>query len=80
MASVFSYQFDTPTYKGKTEFNTGLYINGQFVEGSNKTYIDVVNPTTGQVITKISEGTSADVDLAVSAAENAMETVWGLNT
>ena len=35
---------------------------------------------TGQVITKITEGTSADVDLAVSAAANAMETVWGLNT
>lgn len=35
---------------------------------------------TGRLITKISEGTPADVDLAVSAAEKAMETVWGLNT
>lgn len=35
---------------------------------------------TGQIITKVSEGTPADVDLAVSAAEKAMDTVWGLNT
>ncbi|KAF8341816.1 aldehyde dehydrogenase [Amanita rubescens] len=80
MPSVFTYEFDTSTYKGKTQFNTGLFINGQFVDGSDNTYIDVVNPTNGHVITKVSEGTSADVDLAVSAAETAMETVWGLNT
>ncbi|KAF8345041.1 NAD-dependent aldehyde dehydrogenase [Amanita rubescens] len=86
MPSTFTYQFDTPTYSGKTSFNTGLFINNQYVDGSNNTYIDVVNPSkhavicTGGVITKISEGTAADVDLAVSAAEKAMETVWGLNT
>jgi aldehyde dehydrogenase (NAD+) len=28
----------------------------------------------------VSEGTPADVDLAVAAAEEAMETVWGLHT
>ncbi len=33
----------------------------------------------GQVITKISEGTSKDVDLAVEAAEKAYKTTWGLN-
>ncbi|KAF8337184.1 aldehyde dehydrogenase [Amanita rubescens] len=80
MPSVFTHEFDTSVYKGKTQFNTGLFINGQFLDGSDNTYIDVVNPSTGQVITKISEGTAADVDLAVSAAEKAMETVWGLNT
>ena len=42
MPSVFSHQFDTQAYKGKTEFNTGLFINGQFVDGSNNTYIEYV--------------------------------------
>ena len=42
MPSTFSYEWDTPAYKGKTSFNTGLFINGQFVDGSNKTTIEYV--------------------------------------
>jgi len=42
MPSVFTYEFDTSTYKGKTQFNTGLFINGQFVDGSDNTYIEYV--------------------------------------
>ena len=34
----------------------------------------------GKVITKISEGTAKDVELAVDAAENAYKTTWGLKT
>ncbi|KAI6034639.1 aldehyde dehydrogenase [Pisolithus microcarpus] len=79
MPSVFTHKFNTPAYKGKVSFNTGLFINGQFVDGSDGTTIDVVNPTDGKVITSISEGTSKDVDLAVDAAEKAFETTWGLN-
>ena len=33
----------------------------------------------GQVITKISEATEEDVDIAVEAAQKAFETTWGLN-
>jgi aldehyde dehydrogenase (NAD+) len=33
----------------------------------------------GHVITKVSEGTPKDVDLAVEAAEKAFKTTWGLN-
>ncbi|KAF8625142.1 hypothetical protein AX17_006920 [Amanita inopinata Kibby_2008] len=79
MPSVFTYDFNSPAHTGKTSFNTGLFINGQFVDGSDNTFIDVVNPTTGEVITKVAEGTSKDVDLAVAAGEKAMETTWGLN-
>ena len=50
MPSVFTYKFDTPTYKGETEFNTGLFINGQFVDGSNKTYIEYVCPRSQHII------------------------------
>ena len=42
MTSVFTHEFDTPTYKGRTQFKTGLFINGEFVDGSNNTYIEYV--------------------------------------
>ncbi|KAI6042818.1 aldehyde dehydrogenase [Pisolithus marmoratus] len=79
MPTIFTHEFNTPVYKGKVSFNTGLFINGQFVDGSNGTTMDVVNPTNGKVIASISEGTQKDVDLAVDAAEKAFETTWGLN-
>ncbi|KAI6146137.1 aldehyde dehydrogenase [Pisolithus tinctorius] len=79
MPNIFTHEFNTPTYKGKVSFNTGLFINGEFVDGSGGTTIDVINPSDGKVITQISEGTQKDVDLAVDAAEKAFETAWGLN-
>ena len=39
----------------------------------------MINPSTGKTITKISEGTPKDVDLAVAAAQKAFDTVWGLH-
>ncbi|KAJ3886556.1 Aldehyde/histidinol dehydrogenase [Lentinula edodes] len=53
---------------GKTSFNTGLYINGKFVEGSDK-----------NTIKKVAEATFKDVDVAVAAAHQAFKTTWGLN-
>jgi hypothetical protein len=34
---------------------------------------------TGTLITKVSEATAKDVDIAVEAAQKAFETTWGLN-
>lgn len=79
MASVFTHQFDNASFKGQTTINTGLFIDGQWVEGSSGTFIDVLNPTTGKVLTKVSEGTAKDVDIAVAAAQKAFDTVWGHN-
>jgi aldehyde dehydrogenase (NAD+) len=79
MSTTFTHEFSTPAFKGRTSFNTGLFINGKFVDGVDKTYIDVINPTTGKPITKVAEATSKDVDLAVDAAHKAFETTWGLN-
>ncbi|KAJ3925341.1 MAG: Aldehyde/histidinol dehydrogenase [Lentinula lateritia] len=53
---------------GKTSFNAGLYINGKFVEGSDK-----------NTIKKVAEATFKDVDVAVAAAHKAFKTTWGLN-
>ncbi|KAI6146136.1 aldehyde dehydrogenase [Pisolithus tinctorius] len=79
MPTIFNHVFNTPVYKGEVSFSTGLFINGEFVDGSDGTTIDVVNPTNGKVITSVSEGTPKDVDLAVEAGEKAFETTWGLN-
>jgi aldehyde dehydrogenase (NAD+) len=79
MPSTFNHTFDTPSFKGKTSIQTGLFIGGKWVDGSNNTTIDVINPTNGKVITQISEGTAKDVDLAVEAAQKASDTTWGNN-
>ena len=39
----------------------------------------VINPSTEKLLTKVSEGTAKDVDLAVAAAQKAFDTVWGTN-
>ncbi|TRM59449.1 aldehyde dehydrogenase domain-containing protein [Schizophyllum amplum] len=77
--TTFSYDFKTPAYTGKVDFPTGVFIDGEFKEGGDKTTIDVINPTTGKLITTVSEATTADVDIAVKAAQKAFDTTWGLN-
>ncbi|KAG6900058.1 hypothetical protein C0993_003544 [Termitomyces sp. T159_Od127] len=42
MVHTFSHEWNTPVFKGKTSFPTGLFINGQFVDGSDGTEIDVI--------------------------------------
>jgi len=79
MSNTFTYDFDTPAVKVKTSFNTGLFIDGKFVDGAEKKTIDVINPTNGNVITTIAEASAKDVDTAVLAARKAFETTWGLN-
>jgi aldehyde dehydrogenase (NAD+) len=78
MPSTFNYEFNTPSFKGKSSFETGLFIDGKFVDGSDKTTIDVINPSDGKILTKVSEATPKDVDIAVKAAQKAFDTVWGL--
>ncbi|KIK69171.1 hypothetical protein GYMLUDRAFT_35240 [Collybiopsis luxurians FD-317 M1] len=78
MPDRFSVELDTPVYKGSVSCPTGLFINGKFVEAVEGGTIDVVNPSTGKLLTKVSAATSADVDLAVEAARKAYKTSWGL--
>ncbi len=53
--------------------NTKLFINNNFLESASGKYFDTLNPATGKTITKISEGDSKDIDLAVAAARKAFE-------
>src|SRR5260370_11008633 len=48
-----------------------LLIDGQWVDGARS--FDTINPATGEVLTRIAEGSSADVDRAVAAARRALE-------
>ncbi|MCL4790977.1 MAG: aldehyde dehydrogenase family protein [Gammaproteobacteria bacterium] len=48
-----------------------MYIDGQFVPGSDGQWIDSVNPGTEEVHGRVPAGTAADVDRAVNAAEAA---------
>lgn len=50
-----------------------LYIGGEWVPSTGTGTIDVINATTEEVMGRIPEGTSADVDRAVAAAKTAFE-------
>jgi len=78
MSSTFTYQFDTPVYNGAVTFPTQLFINGEFVDPIHKGTIDVINPTTGKIITQVSVGTREDIEVATQAARTAYKGRWGL--
>lgn len=55
----------------------GMLINGRFVDARSGKTIDVVNPATGAIISKVPAGDKADVDMAVIAARAAFDKgVW----
>lgn len=51
-----------------------FFINGEWVDPVVESTIDVINPATEQVYTRISGGSAEDVDKAVAAARAAFET------
>ena len=53
-----------------------MYINGQFCESSNGQWIEVLNPSTEEVISRQPEGTIEDVNRALDAARAAQK-AWG---
>lgn len=48
-----------------------MYINGQFVENSSDRWIDVINPATEELLSRIPEGTPEDAKQAIDAAADA---------
>jgi betaine-aldehyde dehydrogenase len=50
-----------------------LYINGEFVAPRATATIDVIDPSTTEVIAKVPEGSDVDVDRAVKAARAAFD-------
>jgi aldehyde dehydrogenase (NAD+) len=54
-----------------------ILINGNWVDAVDGETINVVNPSTGEVFSKLSRGKAEDVDRAVQAANQALEGEWG---
>ncbi|KAL0959101.1 hypothetical protein HGRIS_014399 [Hohenbuehelia grisea] len=79
MSKSFTHQFDTPAYKGTATIETGLFIDGKWVAPVEGGELEIVNPATGKLITKVAAGSKADVDIAVDAAKKAYKTSWGLH-
>ncbi|KAL7421383.1 hypothetical protein Q5752_004268 [Cryptotrichosporon argae] len=81
MAPTYTHDFDHAHLKAKVEIPLGLFIDGTWTTSVDKNAktIDVVNPTTGDVLTSIPEGLPADVDIALDAARKAFDTTWGTN-
>ena len=52
-----------------------LYINGEYVCSSSNEYIDVENPSNGEIFARVPAGGREDVDKAVCAAKEAFA-VW----
>lgn len=50
-----------------------MYINGRFVEARSGRWIDVLNPSTEEVVSRQPEGTIEDVDEALDAARKAQK-------
>lgn len=49
------------------------YINGEWVEAQSGETLDVVNPTTEEIIARVPQGTPQEIDLAVAAAKAAFD-------
>ncbi len=62
-----------PFLDGKTR---RLFIGGQWLEARSGETFDCVNPSTGEVLTRVSRGGKEDIDLAVAAAREAFNGDW----
>jgi aminomuconate-semialdehyde/2-hydroxymuconate-6-semialdehyde dehydrogenase len=51
------------------------FINGRFIQPKSEEYIDVFEPATGQVYSKVPNSSSADINIAFQAANSAFP-VW----
>jgi len=56
--------------------NLKHYINGKFVESSNKEQFAFLNPANNEVLGYIPSGTKEDVEKAVIAANRAFKYAW----
>ncbi|MGH3496135.1 MAG: aldehyde dehydrogenase family protein [Nocardioidaceae bacterium] len=54
----------------------GLFIGGEWVEGSDGTSFKTISPASEEVLAEITEASEADVDAAVKAARRAYDRTW----
>jgi phenylacetaldehyde dehydrogenase len=77
MNEMASLDFRQPEYSAAAKAFIGrrpqLFINGEWVDSSHGATIDVEDPSTGKIITKIVDASDRDVDRAVAAARAAFD-------
>lgn len=54
-----------------------LFINGEFVKAKSKSQLEAVNPSSGEVLARISKAGLKDVEEAIKAAKEAYFKTWG---
>ena len=62
-----------PRRTTRRTFQTKLLIDGQWRDSASGKTFETINPATEEVITRVSEGDAADIDLAVKAARKAFD-------
>jgi len=77
--SETSVKLKTPQ-TGEYEQPTGLFINNEWVKAVDGKTIEVINPSTEEVICHVAEATEKDVDIAVAAARKAFNGPWRKET
>ncbi|KAK2751181.1 aldehyde dehydrogenase (NAD(P)(+)) ald5 [Myotisia sp. PD_48] len=75
---ALSQQIKTPTVTYDQPL--GLFINNEFVKGTEGKTFETINPHDEKSIVAVHEATEADVDIAVAAARKALEGEWKLVT
>lgn len=76
---VFAFDFPkenimvTPIKQEQKTFEK-IYIGGEWVQSASRSFLDVTNSTTEEVLARIPDGTAEDVNAAVAAAKAAFET------
>jgi len=63
----------SPSKKSKAQFETRLFIDGEFVASASGKTFKTINPADESVICEVHEADAVDVDLAVKAARRAFE-------
>ena len=63
----------SPAVKAALARKPQLYINGEWVDSSGGTLIEVEDPSSGKIISSFCEATDKDVDRAVAAARAAFD-------
>ena len=58
----------------------GHFIDGKLVAAELLDKVDIVNPSTEQVVAQISVGSQQDVENAVKSAEHAFQNAWAETT
>ncbi|XP_055644570.1 cytosolic 10-formyltetrahydrofolate dehydrogenase [Toxorhynchites rutilus septentrionalis] len=55
---------------------TQMFVNGKFLNAENNKTLDIVNPTTEQIICKVAAASKSDVDYAIKCAHRTFKGTW----